>query len=189
MQPFDALATADAHFDQVIRQVVTDDLDRPTPCPGWTVRDLLRHVVGGNRMSVVLLEGGSADDAMAVRNDDLLGDDFLLAYEDSVADSRTAFVECDSLEQTVHHPMGDIPAAQLLGYRITDLTLHGWDLARAIGADDTIDDALAEHVLESLLPMAPVIAKVGVFGEGPSGAVADDAPVQTRLLDLSGRRP
>jgi uncharacterized protein (TIGR03086 family) len=185
----DALALADTHFDQVIRRVTIDDLDRPTPCPGWSVRDLLHHVVGGNRMSVVLIEGGSAEDAMAVRNDDLLGDDFLLAYEDSVADSRTAFAECTSLEQTVHHPMGDIPAAQLLGYRITDLTLHGWDLARAIGVDDTIDDALADHVLASLLPMSQVIARVGVFGEGPSGNVGDDAPVQARLLDLSGRRP
>jgi uncharacterized protein (TIGR03086 family) len=152
------------------------------------VRDLLHHVVGGNRMSVVLLEGGSAADAMALREDDLLGDDFLLAYEDSVADSRRAFTEVGSLDSIVHHPMGDIPAAQLLGYRVTDLTLHGWDLARAVGADEAIDAELAEFVLAGLLPMAPVIAKIGVFGDGPSGSVGDDAPVQVRLLDFSGRR-
>jgi hypothetical protein len=28
-----------------------------------------------------------------------------------------------------------------------------------------------------------------MFGTGASGTVADDAPLQTRLLDLTGRRP
>jgi len=28
-----------------------------------------------------------------------------------------------------------------------------------------------------------------VFGTGPSGTVGPDAPLQDRLLDLSGRRP
>jgi hypothetical protein len=28
-----------------------------------------------------------------------------------------------------------------------------------------------------------------VFGAGPSGTVADDAPLQVQLLDLTGRRP
>ena len=37
--------------------------------------------------------------------------------------------------------------------------------------------------------MAPIIGDIGVFGTGPSGTVADDAPLQQRLLDLSGRRP
>jgi len=189
MEPTEALARADAHFAQVIRQVSPDDLDRPTPCAGWDVRALLRHVIGGNRMSVVLLEGGTAEEALSVRDDDLLADDYLLAYEDSMADSRSAFAELRAPDLLVHHPLGDIPASQLHEYRVTDLTLHGWDLARAIGADDAIDPELADHVLASLLPMAPVIAKVGVFGEGPSGMVPSDAPVEQRLLDLAGRRP
>ena len=37
--------------------------------------------------------------------------------------------------------------------------------------------------------MAPFIAEIGVFGSGPSGTVAEDAPLQQRLLDLTGRRP
>jgi uncharacterized protein (TIGR03086 family) len=169
--------------------VTIDDLDAPTPCEGWSVRDLLNHVVGGNRMSVVLLEGGSRDDAVAIFGDDLLGDDYLVAYEDSIADSRAAFAEESALTRTVHHPMGDLPATQLLQFRTGDLTLHAWDLARAIGADETLDPGLAEFVLEGMLPMKAVIGAVGVFGEGPSGAVDDDAPVQRRLLDLTGRRP
>jgi uncharacterized protein (TIGR03086 family) len=189
MEPMEALARADAQFARVIGAVTVDDLDAPTPCEEWSVRDLLRHVIGGNRMSVVLLEGGSREDAIAVFRDDLLEDDYLVAYEDSVADSRDAFAEEGALARTVHHPMGDIPATQLLQFRTGDLTLHAWDLARAIGADENLDPGLVAFVLEGMLPMASLMGSVGVFGEGPSGAVADDAPAQQRLLDLAGRRP
>jgi uncharacterized protein (TIGR03086 family) len=189
MEPMEALARADAEFARRIDAVTPDDLELPTPCDGWTVRGLLNHVVVGNRMSVVILEGGSREDAMALFSEDGLGDDYLVAYQDSVADSRAAFAEEGALALTVHHPMGDIPATQLLDFRIGDLTLHAWDLARAIGADEALDPELAEHLYQSLLPMAPMIGSIGVFGEGPSGTVGDDAPVQLRLLDLTGRRP
>jgi hypothetical protein len=36
--------------------------------------------------------------------------------------------------------------------------------------------------------MAPFIGEVGMFGTGPSGFFNDDAPLQLRLLDLTGRR-
>jgi hypothetical protein len=38
-------------------------------------------------------------------------------------------------------------------------------------------------------PMAATVSEIGIFGEGPSGDVGDDASLQTRFLDLIGRRP
>lgn len=32
----------------IVGQVRADQLDAPTPCAGWTLRDLLRHMVGNN---------------------------------------------------------------------------------------------------------------------------------------------
>jgi len=94
-----------------------------------------------------------------------------------------------ALERIVHHPAGDVSGAQLLSFRIGDLALHAWDLARAIGADETLDPELVALVWEGMQPLAPVIAQLGIFGAGPSGDLDDDAPLQHRLLDLSGRRP
>jgi hypothetical protein len=88
----------------------------------------------------------------------------------------------------VHHPAMDMPGAQLLGFRIGGLTLHTWDLARGCGGDETLDSELVEAVWALLSPMAPFIAQTGVFGLGPGGEVGQDAPLQVRLLDLSGRR-
>ena len=88
-----------------------------------------------------------------------------------------------------HPNIGDITAAQLFGFRIADLTLHAWDLARAIGANERLDDELVELVYAGMQPLTPFIAQTGMFGSGPSGEHADDVPTQTRMLDLSGRRP
>ncbi|MEZ5270424.1 MAG: hypothetical protein R2789_18395 [Microthrixaceae bacterium] len=46
-----------------------------------------------------------------------------------------------------------------------------------------------EKVWSDLEPLRDNIATIGIFGDGPSGDVPEDAPLQTRLLDLVGRRP
>jgi hypothetical protein len=40
-----------------------------------------------------------------------------------------------------------------------------------------------------MLPLAEIIGQIGLFGQGPSGAIGDDSTVQLKLLDLVGRRP
>ena len=110
--------------------------------------------------------------------------------EEGFAEEAAAFGRPGSFEMIVHHrAAGDIPGAVFYGMRLTDYVLQTWDLSRALG----IDDALAEHLVEAswstLQPRSPVIGQLGVFGEGPSGTVGEDAPLGLRLLDLSGRRP
>jgi hypothetical protein len=68
-----------------------------------------------------------------------------------------------------------------------DLTLHGWDLARALGADEEIPASLVTYVYEMLLPLEPVIDQIGIFGTGPSRSLEDSATMQHKLLDHSGR--
>jgi len=120
---------------------------------------------------------------------DTLGDDPFGAFAAAASAERDAFDEPGAMEQIVHHPAMDMPGAQLLGFRIGGLTLHAWDLARGCGGDEALDSELVEAVWTLLSPMAPFIAQTGVFGPGPSGEVGRDAPLQVRLLDLSGRRP
>ena len=83
----------------------------------------------------------------------------------------------------------DMPARQLLGFRLTEYALHGWDLARAVGVDDRIDPEVLAALLEVLEPMAGMMAASGMFGSGPSPDLPADAELQHRVLDLSGRRP
>ncbi|MBK9177977.1 MAG: TIGR03086 family protein [Acidimicrobiales bacterium] len=189
MEPLVGLRRAGAELLRRLDLVTEADWDRPTPCEGWTVRDLLRHVDAGNRMTVLALHGGSREETTATMAADHLGDEPAAAVRESVARQEAAFAEPGAMERVCHHPMFDTPGSQLLGFRVGDLAVHAWDLARALGADETLDAELVEDVWRSTEPMAPVIGSIGVFGTGPSGTVPEGAPLQQRLLDLMGRRP
>lgn len=189
MDEFEALERAGAEFEKRVRAVGPEHWDVPTPCEGWTVRDLVHHVVGGDRMSLRLLAGDEAADAVQAMVGDILGDDPVAAYVDASEALDAAFREPGALERTCHHPIGDIPGDMLRNFRITDRSLHAWDLARAIGADEQLDEELVQGMLERMLPLADFVTATGLFGPGPSGEVGEDAPAQARLLDLSGRRP
>jgi uncharacterized protein (TIGR03086 family) len=163
--------------------------DLPTPCTDWTVTDLVTHLVEGSHMAVMLLQGASADQsrsAFGVTHGPDLGAELDVALNDELA----AFGAAGAFETIVHHPAaGDIPGATMYGFRTGDYLLHGWDIARAIGDDERLPEELVVSIWDDLQPMAAVIGQIGVFGTGPSGTIADDAPLQLRLLDLTGRRP
>ena len=189
MDPLDAHTAAAADFERKMALLEAGKLDAPTPCEGWSVRDLLQHVVGGNVMTTrLLLDGISKEEALAIRDEDVLGDDPIGALKRSNVEADNAFRSAD-LDATVDHPALPMPGTQLLLFRTGDLLAHAWDLARAIGIDDTLDADVVAHLFAQLEPLGPILAGSGQFGTGPSGDVPDDAPLQTRLLDLTGRRP
>jgi uncharacterized protein (TIGR03086 family) len=189
MEPYEALDTAAGEFAKRLCAVRADHWSLPTPCDQFDVAALVAHVIGGNRLATALLRGATRDEAVAVFSSTVVGpkpvEDFNGAYRTMVDTLRKPGV----LERTVDHPMGTIPARQLFNFRVADLGLHAWDLARAIGADEILAEALVAELWTQISPMKPIIATTGVFGAGPSGAVGPEAPLQTQLLDLTGRRP
>ena len=187
MEQLDALALASSHFVSVLDRVRADQLGAPTPCEEWDVRALLRHVSAGGDMAIALLDGASAEEARSYFTQEY--SDAVSACRDSVAAQRTRMDAVTDWGLVVHHVVGDVPASQLLGFRIADLTLHSWDLATAIGADTRLPDDLAALAYEQMKPMESFIGEIGMFGTGPSGSVDEGADAQRRLLDLSGRRP
>ena len=75
MDPLAALAVGRAEFDRRLRLVQPADWDRSTPCYGWVVRDLVVHVLYGDRMTVEPLHGCTRDEATAVFADATIPDD------------------------------------------------------------------------------------------------------------------
>jgi uncharacterized protein (TIGR03086 family) len=189
MDQVEILQVARVQFESRLKAVTAEQWSLPTPSGGWTVDQLTAHLIRGNRMAAGLLSGATTEEATDIISNSPIGDDPRADFRDSADAQATAFADPAALEMVCHHPMGDMPGAQLLGFRIGDLTLHAWDLARAIGADETLDPIAVDAVWSALSPMAPFIGTLGVFGDGPSGAVDDTSPTQLRLLDLSGRRP
>jgi uncharacterized protein (TIGR03086 family) len=191
METLEALSQSISEYETRLRQVGDDQWDLPTPCTEWTVRHVANHMLLGTRMSVQLLAGMSQQDVLAQLGDDLMADS-----QDPVADfvalagqMYDGFAAPDGLEGTVNHPMGEIPRTMFVGFRLMDNSTHAWDLARAIGADDELNADLVSRLWDDIQPMAGGLGELGIFGESASGDVGEDAPLQTRYLDLLGRRP
>lgn len=191
MEALDALEQASREYETRLRQVGKDQWDLPTPCTEWSVRDLANHLLLGTRMSVQLLAGSSQQDVLAGLGDDLMvdEDDPVAAFVTLAARMQQGFAAPGGLDGTVDHPMGEIPRTMFIGFRIMDNATHAWDLARAIGADDTLDADLVRRMWDDIQPMADGLGELGIFGTSASGDVGEDAPLQTRYLDLVGRRP
>jgi uncharacterized protein (TIGR03086 family) len=191
MEALAALAQARTEFENRLRQVGAGHWDMATPCTEWNVRQLVNHMMLGNRMTVQLLSGASSADVIAGLNDDLVGeaDDVVGSFVATADDLHAGFAAEGGLDGTVDHPMGQIPRTMFIGFRVCDYGAHAWDLARAIGADDTLDGDLVNWMWNDIQPMAGGLGALGIFGESASGTVDSDAPLQTRYLDLIGRRP
>jgi hypothetical protein len=106
----------------------------------------------------------------------------------SVSTQLDAFRAPGALGVVVRHFDGDIDALQFLGFRVGDLLLHGWDLARSCGGDNSFDDDLVRAVWDVYHPTLSGSHAGAGFGGGSTGLVSDDAPFAVRLLDLTGRR-
>ncbi len=155
--------------------------------PGWTVADLVAHLVDEARWIPDLLAGDPADlvePRFAHDTDGLLAGDALGAWE-TAADEALAALATTDLAGTVHLSRGPTPVREYLQELTADLVVHGWDLARATGGDERIDPALlgAAAVLADRLPDGGL---PGFFD--PPVELPDGASEQARVLARYGRR-
>jgi uncharacterized protein (TIGR03086 family) len=182
------LSRATDFFERRLAAVTAQQWPMASVCDGWTVKDVADHVVGGNRFAVGMLAGFDAGSAFQGALAEGFADDPVVAYQLSARTQLDAFRAPGALEVVVHHLDGDIDALQFLGFRLGDLLLHGWDLARSCGGDDSLDDDLVHAVWDVYHPMLTGSHTSAGFGGGSTGLVSDDAPLAVRLLDLTGRR-
>jgi uncharacterized protein (TIGR03086 family) len=181
------IEAASAEFERVVRHLPAGSWDRPTPSE-VSVRELVEHVVIGNRFTALLLAGVGRDEARAMLSGDQLGDDPVTAVVESARHQAEAFTAAPP-EQFVPHPNGDIPAAAFLRFRLVDLVVHAWDLLRAAHLDESLDPLVVDRLLSVVEPHLDEMLAFGSYGAGPSGTLPPGAPAQARLLDWFGRRP
>ncbi|WP_020657518.1 TIGR03086 family metal-binding protein [Amycolatopsis benzoatilytica] len=187
---------ASKEFGRRLRSVRPAHWAAPTPCAEWNVRQLVNHVVRGNRNYVDLLAGGTRQEFLRMREADALGDDPLAAFDASVQLLADAFGRPGALERKLDYPLGQVCGGQALAVRTTDIVIHTWDLARAVGADDRLDASLVAWISDELetiyagLAESPVAAETTHrFFAAPTGTLGADASRQDWLLHRMGRNP
>jgi uncharacterized protein (TIGR03086 family) len=170
---YDRLAAA---FADGIAAVPSGRWDAPTPCPEWTVRDLVRHVSEAPGLFL-----GFVGEELGELPDDP-GEAFATTRErisKALRDPAIAGASYDGM-------MGTMTFAEGIDRFINfDLVVHGWDLAKAAGLDTTIADGDLARLEEGVKGFGDAMRSPGAFGpalEPPAGADR-----QTRLLAFLGR--
>lgn len=179
---------ADA-FEQKVAGVRPDQWGNQSPCAKWSARDVVDHIVamhGYMLMPVGRVLEPVEDDPLAA----FWG--ARAAVEAVLDDPALAAQECET-------PNGRMTVEDQIGQVVSDdLVLHGWDLARATGQDETMDPVDVQRLWTSTTAIPPdVIEKYrtpdafgpGIEVFGPEIAVPEDAPLQDRLLGYIGRQP
>ena len=152
------------------------DLDARSDCDEWTVRDLLNHMLGTQRYFVSAARGEDAS-MPGQTPPNLLSDDPKADFEQARNDVVETFSQDGVIDKT----------GPALGIAFADMLLHGWDLARSTGQDESMPDGLAQAAYDTIHGRFTDEQRKGVFK--PELAAGDDATPQQRLLAYTGRDP
>ena len=175
-------------FGALVHGVAADGWSSPTPCSDWDVRTLVGHVVDEQRWVPPLLgELRTVADVGDALANDALGDDPAAAWDREAAAAYSVWDAPGALDREVALSRGPTPARAYATEMLTDLVVHGWDLAQGSGQPFTFDEATAQLLYDFWKPHAAMLAESGMFA--PPVDVGADAPPSARLLALSGRRP
>jgi uncharacterized protein (TIGR03086 family) len=171
----------------VVNDVSDDQLRNPTPCEGWTVRDVINHITGGATMFAISAEQGSVPDEVLgqLMGGDNLGDDPKAAWAVAAKRAMAAFEQPGVLDRMVQLPFGEMPAGVALNIAVFDVLTHAVDIASASGQQVDDQELIETAITVGRQMIGPELRVPGMFD--PEQPVAANAPPADRLLAFAGR--
>jgi uncharacterized protein (TIGR03086 family) len=179
----DQLARSVAAVGEVISKIQPEQWTAPTPCTSWTVRQVIVHLIGMNRVFTAML----ADQPPPRPERDVPDDELDQAYRESAAALQAAFSQPGVLDRTYRSPLGAATGTQRLQIRLYDLLAHGWDIAHATGQPAHLPQDAAEQALAFAQAQLTDDARPGRFA--PEQMIPPQAPAPDRLAAFLGRPP
>lgn len=174
----------------LVARVSDDELGSPTPCPAYTLGDLIDHV-GGLALAfsaAARKAGGPYVEQTPSGQAGRLGADWRERITADLQDLARAWGEPGAWSGMTRIARMDAPA-EMVGLTAADeLVVHGWDVARATGQPYAVEppmlDAAQRFLSQFASPDAPAGPEVTF---GPSRQVPGDAPMLDRIVALAGR--
>ena len=168
------------------------ELGDPTPCPAYTLGDLIDHV-GGLALAFTAAarkDGGHYANMQASGDGSRLGGDWRERIPRDLAALAGAWRDPAAWDGMTRIAGDDAPAA-IIGLSAADeLVVHGWDIARATGQPYQCPPELLQAAHSFLVQFAsPDLPAGPEVPFGPSRAVPADAPLLDQVLALAGREP
>jgi uncharacterized protein (TIGR03086 family) len=174
-------------FEHVLRLVPADTWDRPSPCEGWTTRDVAGHAMGV--VNNVAARGGVGTILDPFSDVGAIAGDVPLSTFRGIRDRYLEATDRPgALQITVASSMGEVTLDRYIGMMISDTLVHTWDLARGAGLDVELEPAAVQQVFADYLGRdEAVMRKPGRYDAAIT--IDDAADAQTRLIAFTGRDP
>lgn len=176
----------------VINNLTDDGLSSPTPCPSYTIGDLLDHVEGlaqafTNAATKNFREGatqGPSGDASR------LEPGWRTRIPERLAALAQAWNDPAAWEGMTQAGGVDMPGEIAGVVALNEVIVHGWDIARASGQAYDADPQHVEVCIQTMRPQPGEERPVGddvAFGR-PVDVPVDAEPID-RLVAIVGRHP
>jgi uncharacterized protein (TIGR03086 family) len=183
----DLLRVARERAVPVVRAIPDEALAAPTPCADYDVKALVNHL-----FQVVVefqkLAAKGESDFSATPDRVGAGPDWRERFAEETDKLVAAWSAPGAEEGTAG--AWKMPAGLVGSMALLDLTVHVWDLARAMGQEYRVDDGVdpvLERLAGAVAELAPTARSTGVFAEPVR--VAEGASALERLLGQTGRDP
>ena len=163
------------------------DLDAPSPCAEWTVRDLIDHWAGTTAAMARIGRGEPLD------ADDPWGSDHTASSGDWCTELKTNLAAMgdgwstdDPWAGTVVAGDQEMPAPMIGEMAFVEALAHGWDLARATGQELVVPAPVAAELRRILDETGEMGRNMGAYGHEVDIEGEDD---MARALGQAGRDP
>jgi uncharacterized protein (TIGR03086 family) len=185
---------AAASAADVAAKVRPDQMAAPTPCAQWDVRALANHMSGFLVMSECAAR--KAPLPAADGEQDMTADPgWTRWYGEQARKLAAAWADPAALRGTTAFGPGEYPAELAAAITLMELTVHGWDLARATGQALPVGEDVARTVHQVVTEIADNARANGSFAaavaiaESTAESTAESASTFDRTLAATGRDP
>jgi uncharacterized protein (TIGR03086 family) len=171
-----------AGFAARAHAVAPERWEAPAPCEGWVARDVVGHLVEW-------VPGFFAGSAVRFPELPSVADEPAAAWDAVAAAVQAALDDPEVAASEVTSRAGTYPVETAFAmFVLPDVLVHTWDLARAAGLDEQLNQNEVTGALSGMGQVPEeVLVSSGQFG--PRVAVTEDASPQDRLIALTGRDP
>jgi uncharacterized protein (TIGR03086 family) len=183
------LTPATTRMTDIVEGIGDEQLDAPTPCPGYTVAAMIDHVGGLAQAfrAAAAKDLGPLTDSAPQPGATALAPDWRRQVPEHLVGLGQAWSDPAAWDGMTRAGGVDLPGEVAGLVAIDELVVHAWDLAVATGQPYDPTDEL----------VGAAAAFAGSFDDadrdgtlfGPAVAVPDGAPPLHRLLGLTGRDP
>lgn len=190
---FPDLEPAARRMADVLAGIPDGPLDGPTPCPNYSVGDLLDHVGGLSMAFTAAATKTFPDDVGSQRpsgDASRLGEDWRSRIPQDLTALARAWREPDAWTGMTKAGGVDLPGEVAGLVALDEIVVHAWDLARATGQPYDVDEPSLEAVhgfVAQFSGPGQEESRAGLFG--PEVDVPDEAPLLDRVIGMTGRDP